>query len=61
MMMYRLIDLERTLRFGMKYYWKPNKKGYTNRQEESGVYTKEEAHTLALSDFFKQTLLEPIS
>lgn len=52
-----LMDLERSIRSGYVYYWKPNRMGYTSNLEEAGRYQEEEAKQIAESDFDKRTVV----
>ena len=50
-MKYVLIDLERTLFYKERVYWRPNKCGYTTNIEEAGLYTRSEAASIINADF----------
>lgn len=52
-----LLDLERSIKSGYVYYWKPNKIGYTNSINEAGLYDEEEANKIAAEDFDKRTVV----
>jgi hypothetical protein len=54
---YFLLDLERTLLSGVPYFWKSNKRGYTYKIQEAGVYEELEALMIAEWDIDKRTVL----
>ena len=56
-MKYYLIDLERSMRTGSIYYWKPNKFGYTTDLREAGLYDEKEAKDIVDDDIDKRTVL----
>lgn len=56
-MKYYLIDLERSMRTGLIYYWKPNKFGYTTDLREAGLYDEKEAKDIVDDDIDKRTVL----
>ena len=51
-----LVDLERSIRYGYIYYWKPFKRGYTTNLDEAGRYSKKEAEKIAAEDFDQRTV-----
>lgn len=51
-----LVDLERSIRYGYVYYWKPFKKGYTTNLDEAGRYSKAKAEKIAAEDFDQRTV-----
>lgn len=53
---YYLIDLERSIKSGRVFYWKPANRGYTPSLEEAGVYSEEESQKQIDKDFNKRTV-----
>lgn len=51
-----LIDLERSIKYGLTTYWKPGKNGYTNYLSEAGLYTKASTDAIIKDDFDKMTI-----
>ncbi|MGG1571560.1 hypothetical protein [Fictibacillus sp. NRS-1165] len=51
-----LIDLERSILNGITTYWKGNRHGYTNRIDEAGIFSDQEADKEVSSDFDKRTV-----
>lgn len=55
-----LLDLERTIKTGIAFYWKPNKHGYTHNIYEAGLYKDTEAIHIAESDHDDRTIVVPV-
>ena len=60
MVLYYLMDLERTLSTGVPYFWKNNKRGYTYDIQEAGLYQKKSAEAITKGDLDKRTVLIPL-
>jgi hypothetical protein len=54
---YYLIDLERTLRNGVPFYWRGNRHGYTSFRTTAGQFPEEEAKRIVESDFDGTTVM----
>lgn len=55
--MYYLMDLERTISSGRTWFWKANKRGYTQFLSQAGLFEEEEARNLVTSDRDKRTIM----
>lgn len=55
--MYYLLDLERTIGTGRTFYWKANKRGYTNNVKEAGLYSEIAATEIVERDLDKRTVM----
>ena len=51
-----LLDLERSLRLGELFFWKPNRRGYTSSIGEAGLYSDDEADYLVDDDIEGRTV-----
>jgi len=51
-----LIDLERSIRTGVVYYWKKNRFGYTTNLQEAGWFEEAEADAIVQEDVHKTTV-----
>lgn len=57
---FNIIDLERTLEYKVKVYWKRTKFGYTTDVEEAGKFLYEDAKNICDNDINKNTVMLPI-
>jgi hypothetical protein len=56
---YVLMDLRRTILYGMAFYWKVNKNGYTTDKKQAGRYGEWEAKLIAAEDVDGDTIAIP--
>jgi hypothetical protein len=54
-----LLDLERTVLYDRLYFWKQNKRGYTNHIEDAGLFFKEIAAKICEADLDNGTIMIP--
>ena len=55
--MYYLIDVERTNKAKVTYYWKDNAYGYTPDIKQAGLFTKEQAQAYVDDDINNYTVM----
>lgn len=53
---YYLLDLERTIGFGVPTYWKKGANGYTRNISEAGLYSEDSANDHVSNDRGKTTI-----